>query len=210
MEPGQTESRNKRRHKAESHMQEDPSAPPTYAQLMELYKIAVDEYRFQVSLNAQRSRDYFVLNSAIIASGVALLGQKVNLLAGIVFMAGFLVALMTGFGFHTQHNYYRETMATKRQLEGRLGIRESVVKTTPSAGSRRWRLGSVTQLNYSIIGLLCVVNVLGALYGFSVLRLPIKKPRAANQSTAARSSPPRRPPVRPSTRVPPNPSRPVP
>jgi hypothetical protein len=154
---------------------------------MELYKIAVDEYRFQVNLNAQRSRDYFVLNSAIIASAVALLGQKVNMLAGTVFSAGLLVAVMTGVGFHTQHNYYRETMATKKLLEARLGIREAVVRTTPSAGSKRWRFGSVTQFNYSIIIFLCIVNLCGALYSFSVLPLSTKKPLPGRP--AARTSP---------------------
>jgi hypothetical protein len=157
---------------------------------MELYKIAVDEYRFQVNLNAQRSRDYFVLNSAIVASAVALLGQKVGPLAGSVFIVGFWVALLTGLGTHTQHNYYRETVATKRLLEGRLGIRDTVVRTTPSAGSRRWRFGSVTRFNYIIIIMLCAVNLLGALFSFSVLPLPTQKPRIVGQPTAGAQKPP--------------------
>lgn len=156
---------------------------------MELYKIAVDEYRFQVNLNAQRSRDYFVLNSAIIASAVALLGQKANLLAGAVFVAGLLVAVMTGFAFHTQHNYYRETRAAKRLLESRLGIRDTVVKTTPSAGSRRRRLGSVTQFSYVIVALLSLVNILGFLFCFSILPLPTKKPQAATRPAKTLPSP---------------------
>lgn len=170
-------------------MQKDPSDPPTYDQLMALYKVAVDEYRFQVNLNAQRSRDYFVLNSAIIASAVALLGQKANLLAGAVFLAGLLVAVLTGFGFHTQHNYYRETRATKRLLETRLGIGETVVKTTPSTGSRRRRLGSVTRFNYVIVALLCLVNISGFLFCFSILPLPTRKPEAASRTIKTLPSP---------------------
>lgn len=170
-------------------MQEDPSAPPTREQLMELYKIAVDEYRFQVNLNAQRSRDHFVLNSAIIASAVALLGQKANLLAGAVFVAGLLVAVMTGFAFHTQHNYYRETRTAKRLLESRLGIRDTVVTTTPSAGSRRRRLGSVTQFSYVMVVLLCLVNLSGVLFSLSILPLPTKKPQAATPPAKTPPSP---------------------
>jgi len=183
-------------------MQEESGATPTYVQLMELYKIAVDEYRFQVNLNAQRSRDYFVLNSAIIASAVALLGQKANILAGSVFSVGFLVAVMTGLGFHTQHNYYRETQATKRQLESRLGIQDGVVKTTPSAGSLRRRIGSVTQFNYSIITLLCLVNILGALFSFSILPLPTKKALKAAEPTMKTSPALKSPRLQPSESAP--------
>jgi hypothetical protein len=93
-------------------MQEDRGSSLNEARLMELYKIAVEEYRFQVTLNAARSRDYLVLNSAIIAAGVTLLGQKSNLLAGAVFVAGFCVAALTGFVTHTQHKYDRETQET--------------------------------------------------------------------------------------------------
>jgi hypothetical protein len=48
---------------------------PSREELFDLYKAAVEEYRFQVKLNADRSRDYVVLNSAIIAAGITLLGQ---------------------------------------------------------------------------------------------------------------------------------------
>src|SRR4051794_27054743 len=72
-----------------------PEVPQDRAVLMDLYKIAVDEYRFQVKLNADRSRDYLVLNSAVIAAGVTLLGQKAYLLAGCVFLAGSCVAVLS-------------------------------------------------------------------------------------------------------------------
>ncbi|HEX4964886.1 MAG TPA: hypothetical protein VF173_28995 [Thermoanaerobaculia bacterium] len=160
-------------------MKGDHGSPLTPAQLMELYKIAVDEYRFQLTLNAARSRDYLVLNSAIIAAGVTLLGQKAYLLAGVVFIAGFLVATLAGLGTHTQHNYYREARDTKHLLESRLGIGGAVVKTTPAVGSRRWRFGSVTRFNYTIIAMLCTVNLFGALFSFAVLPLPTQQTRGA-------------------------------
>jgi hypothetical protein len=84
-----------------------PEVPQDRSELMDLYKIAVDEYRFQVKLNADRSRDYLVLNSAVIAAGVTLLGQKAYLLAGCVFLAGSCVAVLSELATHTQHNYYR-------------------------------------------------------------------------------------------------------
>ncbi|MFL6234572.1 MAG: hypothetical protein ACJ76N_15680 [Thermoanaerobaculia bacterium] len=174
---------------------------------MELYKIAVEEYRFQVKLNAERSRDYLVLNSAIIAAAVSLSGQHATILAGVVFTAGLCVALLAGLGTHTQHNYYRETRDTKKLLERRLGISGSVVKTTPSTGSRRWRFGSVTRFNYIIIGMLCVVDLIGILVSLSVLPLPTRKPPKATQAPA-RISPAPTPSL--SQQHPPQPTRPSP
>ena len=165
-------------------MQEDEQAL-TPAQLMELYKIAVEEYRFQVTLNASRTRDYLVLNSAIIAAGVTLLGQKASLLAGAVFAAGICVTILSGLVTHTQHNYYREARDTKRLLERRLGISSAVVKTTPSAGSLRWRMASVTRFNYTVLVLLCAVNICGVLISLAVLPLPASKSRGPDESPAA-------------------------
>lgn len=158
-------------------MADEGNSPLKDAQLMELYKIAVEEYRFQVNLNASRSRDFLVLNSAIIAAGVTLLGQKASLLSGLVFVVGFCVATLAALATRTQHNYYREARDTKKLLEHRLGISGVVVKTTPSTGSRRRRLGSVTGFNYTILILLCGVNIVGTLVSFSILPFPIQKSR---------------------------------
>jgi hypothetical protein len=172
---------------------------------MELYKVAVEEYRFQVKLNAERSRDYLVLNSAIIAAAISLSGQHAALLAGAVFAAGLCVALLAGLGIHTQHNYYRETRDTKKLLERRLGISGLVVKTTPSAGSSRWRFGSVTRFNYIIIGMLCLVDLIGVLVSLSVLPSPARKLPKATQAPARISPVPP-----PSQRHPTQPTRPSP
>ncbi len=41
--------------------------------LLELYKVAVEEYRFQINLNWARSKSYVLLNSALIISTYGLL-----------------------------------------------------------------------------------------------------------------------------------------
>src|SRR5438105_15883899 len=99
-----------------------PTAP-SREELLDQYKIAVEEYRFQVKLNADRSRDYVVVNSAIIASGVALPGQaRWPMLAGTVFSMGLLVAVLAVMGTNTQHGYYRDARNEKKQLAERLGF----------------------------------------------------------------------------------------
>lgn len=55
-------------------MGETPSepAPNTDSRAFELYKMAVDEYRFQVRLNWERTRDYLILNGALVSIAVGL------------------------------------------------------------------------------------------------------------------------------------------
>jgi hypothetical protein len=148
-------------------MADDAKAPalPTRKELLELYKIAVEEYRFQVKLNADRSRDYVVLNSAIIAAAITLLGQaKLPALAGLVFAIGLVVALLSILGTDTQHGYYRDTKNAKQQLERQLGIADlTLVKTKPT-GSRYRRFGSVTRFNFVILSLLAVLDGAGVAY----------------------------------------------
>lgn len=151
------------------------SSSPTREELIDLYKIAVEEVRFQVKLNADRSRDYVVLNSAIIAAGITLLGQSQRPgLGGIVFLVGVLVAVLSILGTHTQHGYYRDTRTAKSQLANTLGIAEVVLIKTRPSGSRYRRFGSVTGFNYIILILLCVVDVTGALSGFGILPQPMR------------------------------------
>jgi hypothetical protein len=130
----------------------DSFTPPLREELLDLYKIAVEEYRFQVKLNADRSRDYVVVNSAIIASGIALLGQAhLPLLAGLVFTVGLVVAVLAIMGTSTQHGYYRDARNTQRQLANRLGFSDLAFAKTKPGGSRYRRFGSVTRLNYVIL-----------------------------------------------------------
>lgn len=144
-------------------------ALPPRKELLDLYKSAVEEYRFQVKLNADRSRDYFVGNSAIIAAGVTLLGQaKLPLLSGGAFVIGVVVSILSMFGTHTQHGYYRSTRDRMRALEDQLGYTSrglELVEVTPS-GSRFRRFGKVTTFNYVTLALLCAINVMGATWSF--------------------------------------------
>lgn len=149
------------------------------AELLDLYKVAVEEYRFQVKLNADRSRDYFVANSAIFAAAITLLGQaKLPLLSGVVFVIGFVVAALSILGTHTQHGYYRDTRNAVRQLERRLGITDLTLIRTKPTGSRYRRFGSVTRFNFVILGLLGTLDIVGAVYSFASALQPAKAPTA--------------------------------
>lgn len=154
---------------------------PSRAELLDLHKVAIEEYRFQVKLNADRSRDYLVANSAIFAAAITLLGQaKPPLLAGAVFVIGFVVAALSILATHTQHGYYRDTRNAVRQLERRLGITDLTLIRTKPTGSRYRRFGSVTRFNFVILGLLGTLDVAGAVYSIASALQPAKAPTAFN------------------------------
>lgn len=183
-----------------------------HAELLDLYKVAVEEYRFQVKLNTDRSRDYLVLNSAIIAAGITLIGQAhLPLMGGVVFSIGVVVAVLAMLGTHTQHGYYRDTRNKKTELAVMLGIANLVLIKTKSGGSRYRRFGSVTWFNYSILSLLCLVDLTGALSGFGIIPRPSQKassPPPSLTKSLPRVTPPVPQPLRPSGAVAVTPKRP--
>jgi hypothetical protein len=66
--------------------------------LPDLYKIAVDEYRFEVKLNADRMIQYLTLSAVVLSAGVGLLrvgppGRSTTLFVAIIFFCGICIAL---------------------------------------------------------------------------------------------------------------------
>lgn len=94
------------------------------AELLELYKIVVDEYRFQVRLNWDRTQYSFVLNTALTTLGFTVLATLKP--------AGPLIAIalfvMAAFASHigrqivrVGHDYYRRIIHRKTVVEDLLG-----------------------------------------------------------------------------------------
>jgi hypothetical protein len=108
-------------------MGEQPSTPTPDASSrnFELYKFAVEEYRFQVRLNWERTRDYLVLNGALFSVALAL--QRSGDFINNLFVA-FILLLACGVGIlgvqahRTGHRYYRRAIYKKTLLEDILGI----------------------------------------------------------------------------------------
>lgn len=143
------------------------SGEPDQAKLLELYKIAIDEYRFQVTLNWQRSQYYFVLNAALIAAGGSLLGiqgDRGRPFAAVLFGVGLVAAVLSMLVTRTQHTYYRSTRENLKDLEKRLGFAEFGIRTTPSQGSGSKRLATVTTFNNVMFSLLGFIDFAGLVY----------------------------------------------
>jgi hypothetical protein len=102
-----------------------PPPVPTY-QLIDLYKIAIEEYRFEVKLNWDRTVFYFTLNSGLIAIATGLLRINtvpvLNLLVAAVFFVGFCVSSVGVKAVRQGHSYYRRTIVKKTLIEDLMGL----------------------------------------------------------------------------------------
>lgn len=128
-------------------------------ELREQYRLAIDEYRFQVDLNWRRSEYFFVLNIGVLVAGVTLLASKEvpSILVAFVFGLGALLAVLSVFANNTQAGYYHAVRDLKKDIEGDLDLADLAIATTPGMGSRISRLGKVgTFLKTMLIAIACV------------------------------------------------------
>jgi hypothetical protein len=152
---------------------EDPLARP---ELLELYKIAIDEYRFQVALNSKREQYYLATNAAILTVGAGLLRLESNqglFLTACVFLAGLGASVVSTMGMRTQKGYYRATADRMVLLGARLGLGELAMRATPRFSTqRRW-----IRMTTSTTALLAGIGVIDSL-GFlnTVFRIVASSP----------------------------------
>jgi hypothetical protein len=145
---------------------------PRRDELLDLYKVAVEEYRFQVQLNWDRTKYLLGFNTAIIGVGTGLIkigshGTAVPLLIGI-FVVGLFAAMISMSAVHLQHNYYRSTRDRMVALARRLNLQDSGIATTPGMRSERTslilRLSRVQNILYSLLVIIAFVDILGIVY----------------------------------------------
>ena len=94
--------------------------------LLKLYGFAIDEYRFEVRLSSDRTRDYLVLNLALLTIATGLLrvenGRAVDALVMLLFTGGAVVSILAAKAVKTGHEYYRRTIFKKTLIEEQLGL----------------------------------------------------------------------------------------
>lgn len=112
---------------------------PQRAELEELYKIAIDEYRFEVNLNWQRMQYYLVFNVAILGAGLGLLQLRLTGVAGqllaLIFVVGAATSLLGRSAVRKGHEYYREAVLKKTLIEDLLGYWQDVPDYDPGVGT---------------------------------------------------------------------------
>lgn len=94
-------------------------------ELFELYKIAIEEYHFQVNLNWSRTQYYLVLNVGIVAVATSVLqltDQTLAFIAGGLYLAGLVCCILSLAAASVQQGYYQRTRQHKAAVESRLDL----------------------------------------------------------------------------------------
>lgn len=139
------------------------------AELFELYRLALDDYRFQVQLNQDRSRYFLVLNLTVIgiATGVVQLGQgTISALVAILYLAGFMFCLFSIFALKAQRKFYRSARDQKQYLETRLELGAASITPVERSESKASKLMTFKGFVNFMFVVLAVLNLIGA--GFVV------------------------------------------
>jgi hypothetical protein len=163
--------------------------PISTEKLLDLYKIALDEYRFQVRLGRDRTTYFLVLNSAILTVATGLLKldnpPAVYLFIALLFVLGCGTSIIGSISITRNHEYYPRTVVKKTLIESRLGLTDSIagmhpslnlaVGTTPGQGdhmgiptdperrvTRKLRRSAITYWLRNILIALAAVDVIGA------------------------------------------------
>lgn len=98
--------------------------------LLDLYKIAIDEYRFEVRLGWDRTIYFLILNGAIltVATGLLKLDDPpiVNVFIALIFVFGIATSIAGALSVKKSHEYYRRTIVKKTAIEEHLGLSGSL------------------------------------------------------------------------------------
>jgi hypothetical protein len=94
--------------------------------LLDLYRIAIEEYRFEVRLGWDRATYFLVLDSAILGAAAGLLKLDnppvVYAFIALLFALGGAISLIGSRSITMAHEYYRRTIVKKTLIEERLGL----------------------------------------------------------------------------------------
>jgi hypothetical protein len=173
--------------------------------LFTLYKIALDEYRFQVRLNWDRTTYHLTLSSGLItiAAGLLKLGtpSPVNLAVAAMFFIGMCVSAIGIKTILKGHTYYRHTIIKKTILEDQLGLTKPLegyaAKPTLAVGTtigqnehlqilnntqawlkRGHRFSSITPWIVAILVLFVIANGAGVAWSLWLYRHPASIPHS--------------------------------
>lgn len=143
---------------------------------LDLYKLVLEEYRFQVQLNWDRAKFFLTLNLTLLGITAALLkGDKISILAAFVlFSLGFITAIAGNQSLIKGHQYYRNISLKKAELEQKLGFKDQSIASTAGQKeahsylgklehwiSRPLRSGSITIWLSRIFFFLACLNFIG-------------------------------------------------
>ena len=126
----------------------------------DLYKAAVEEYRFQAQFNWSRTQYLLVFSAGALAAASALLGRSA-IGSALVFGLGAIAAISSIFAIRTAHNYYRAARDRMRRVENFVHVPDELrTDTTTSLGGPRRRV-SVNQVVTFIFATIAIADIAG-------------------------------------------------
>ena len=127
---------------------------------IELYKLAVEEYRFQAEFNWKRTQYLLAFNAAILAAGLAVAGRFGGY-AVPVFALGIVACALAALILRQQHTYYRAARDHMSRVAALYAIPEPI-DTTATLGhrSRRYKVTDMIYLLLAVIGLADAISIL--------------------------------------------------
>lgn len=126
----------------------------------EIYKAAIDEYRFQAQFDWSRTQYLLAFNTGILTAGTAVAAQF-GKVAALVFLLGIVAAGLSAGAVHTQHGYYRAARDRMQRVEDAYGVPEQERFDTTATLGRRRRLASVNEVVYLLLAALAVADAVG-------------------------------------------------
>lgn len=111
-------------------------------ELLELYKLALEDYRFQVQLNWGRSQYFLVLNLTVtgIATGIMRLGGEFGILGAVIYFLGALFCVFSIVALRAQRKYYIAAREQKKRFEEELRLGEHSITPVPRSNKKLRRL----------------------------------------------------------------------
>ncbi len=127
----------------------------------DVYKVAVEEYRFQAQYNWARTQYMLVFNTGILVAGTVVASRPGHS-AALVYLLGAFAAVLSTLIVRTQHDYYRAARDRMKRVEVSLGIPlDQRTDSTATLGNRQ-RTASVNQLVYLLLASVAVADLVGA------------------------------------------------
>lgn len=139
---------------------------PRRNELLELYKLALDDYRFQVQLNQSRSQYFLVLNIGIISVASGLISMASGPYAGLIaliYVVGCLFSVFSIVALHVQRKFYKSARHQKSHFEDMLELRDTTI-TPVQRGNKYWSFVTFKNMVDVMLGAMAVLNLIGVAY----------------------------------------------
>lgn len=173
----------------------DDDAHKQREEQLALYKLAVEEYRFQVNLNWDRSKYLLAFNTVLIGAATGLIrvgGADGHLLIGAIFALGLVAAFLSVLAIRVQQGYYKEARRRMTSLGDTLTLADFQIATTPGARGDRtgWkgRLGKVQTILYILLAVCMAIDAVGIGYAATVKDPPPSTPATSVTPTPTPSA----------------------